>query len=69
MVRSIATQEMLREAGLKRPVFRPFQEVVDVMKQDPGATKKKLTTLVKAKVQATDNAARLAHSVVLEVQL
>ena len=41
MVRSLATQEMLRESGLKRLAFRPFQEVVDVMKQDLGTTKKK----------------------------
>ena len=46
MVRSIATQEMLREAELKIPAFRPFQEVVYAMKQDPGASKKKLTTLL-----------------------
>ena len=38
------------------------------MKQDPGTTKKKLTTLVKAKVQVEDNAAQPAHSVGLEVQ-
>ena len=70
MVRSIATQETPRKAELKRPAFRSFQEMVDVMKQDPaaGATKKKLTTLVKVKVQAADNAARVAHSVGLEVQ-
>ena len=67
MVRSLATQETLRESGLKRPTFQPFQEVVDVMKQDPGATKK-IITLVKAKVQAAENAAQLAHSARLEVQ-
>ena len=62
MVRSLATQETLRESGLKRPAL----EVVDVMKQDLGATEKKITTLVKAMVQAEDNAARLAHSAGLE---
>ena len=67
-VRSIATQETLREAAQRRPAYRPFQEVVDVMKEDPGATKKKITTQVKAKVQAADNAARLAHSAGLTVQ-
>ena len=65
-MRSIATQETLREAAQRRPVYRP--EVVDVMKEDPGATKKKITTQVKAKVQAADNAARLAHSAGLTVQ-
>ena len=34
-VRSIATQETLREAAQRRPAYRPFQEVVDVMKEDP----------------------------------
>jgi hypothetical protein len=68
MVRSIATQETLREAGMRRPAFHPFQEVVNVMRDDPGATKKKLTTQVKAKVQEADNAVRLAHSASLTVQ-
>ena len=40
MVRSRATKETLRESGLKRLAIWPFQEVVDVMKQDSGATKK-----------------------------
>ena len=68
VVRSIATQEILKEAKLKRPAFRPFQEVVDVMKDDPGATRKRITTQVKAKVQVADNKARLAHSAGLCVQ-
>ena len=53
---------------MRRPAFHPFQEVVNVMRDDPGATKKKLTTQVKAKVQEADNAARLAHSASLTVQ-
>ena len=68
VVRFIATQETLKEAKLKRPAFRPFQEVVEVMKDDPGATRKRITTQVKAKVQAADNEARLAHSAGLSVQ-
>ena len=68
VVRSIATQETLKEAKLKRPVFRPFQEVVEAMKDDPGATRKRITTQVKAKVQAADNEARLAHGAGLSVQ-
>ena len=68
MVRSRATKETLKESVLKRLAFWQFQEVVDVMKQDPGATKKEVITLVKAKVQAADNAARLSHSAGLEVQ-
>ena len=68
VVRSIATQETLREAKLQRPAFRPFQEVVNVMKEDPGATRKKITTHVKAKVQAADNEARLTHCAGLKVQ-
>ena len=66
-MRSIATQETLREAAQRRPAYRPFQEVANMMKEDPGATKK-ITTQVKAKVQAADNAARLAHSAGLTVQ-
>ena len=56
MVRSIATQEAQRETRLKRPALCPFPEAVH-----PGAMKK-ITTLVKAKVKAADNANWLAHS-------
>ena len=67
-MRSIATQETLKEAKLKRPAFHPFQEVVEAMKDDPGATRKRITIQVKAKVQAADNEARLAHGAGLSVQ-
>ena len=68
VVRSFATQETLRESNLQRPVFRPFQEVVSVMKEDPGASKKNITSRVKAKIQTEDNKARHAHTVSLPIQ-
>ena len=60
---------MLQGLLFAAPAFRPFQEVVDVMKEDPGATRKKITTHVKAKVQAADNEARLTHCAGLKVQV
>jgi len=60
-IREIATRETTRESTLQRLSFHPFREVVSVMVEDPGATKKQVTTSVKAKVQAADNEARLSH--------
>ena len=67
-IRAIATQDTLHESQLQRPSFRPHQEVVNVMKEDPGASKKKVISQVKAKIQAEDTAARLDHTTSLQVQ-
>ena len=67
-VRAIATQITLRESQLQCALFRPYQEVVGVMKEDPGAPRKKVVSHVKAKIQAEDTASRLAHTTSLPVQ-
>ena len=67
-VRAIATQDTLHEAKLQRVLFRPHQEVVEVMKEDPGASRKHVVSRVKARIQAEDTAARLAHTTRLPVQ-
>ena len=53
-VQAIATQDTLREANLRRALFRPHQEVVEVMREDPGASRKCVVSRVKAKIQAED---------------
>lgn len=58
-IREIAIRETTRESTLQRLSYCPFQEVVSVMEEDPGATKKKVTTRVKAKMQVADNEACL----------
>ena len=47
-VRDIATQETLQEPQQKRPTFQPYTQVVEVMKEDPGANRRTITRKVKA---------------------
>ena len=65
---AIASQDTLHEAKLQRVLFRPHPEVVEVMKEDPGASRKHVISRVKARIQAEDTAARLAHTTRLPVQ-
>ena len=67
-IRAIATQETLHEAKLQRVLFRPHQEVVEVMKEDPSTSRKRVVSQVKARIQAEDMAARPAHTTSLPVQ-
>ena len=67
-VRAIATQDTLHEAKLQRVLFQPHQEVVEVMKEDPGASRKHVVSRVKARIQDEDTAARLAYTTRLPVQ-
>ncbi len=67
-VRAIAPQNTLHELQLHRALFRPHQEVVGVMKEDPSASKKWVIAQVKAKIYSEDTAARLAHTTSLTVQ-
>ena len=68
MVRAIASQETRKEATQQRPIFKPFQEVIQAMKDDPGASSKQLSTRAKKQVEAADTEARLTHSTSLVVQ-
>ena len=68
MVRAIASRETRREATQQRPIFKPFQEVIQAMKDDPGASSKQLSTRAKKQVEAADTEARLTHSTSLVVQ-
>ena len=67
-VRCIATTETLREQRQTKAPFKPFQTVVDAMKDDPGASKAATTMKAKARVQAADTASRLSHTSGLVVQ-
>ena len=68
MVRAIASQETRKEATQQRPTFKPFQEVIQAMKDNPGASSKQLSTRAKKQVEAADTEARLSHSMDLVVQ-
>ena len=65
---AIATKNTLHELQLHCALFRPHQEVVGVMKEDPGASKKWVIAQVKAKIHSEATAARLAHTTSLTVQ-
>ena len=68
VVRSIATEETKKESKLEQSVFRPFAKVVEVLKEDPGITKREMTDQAKKKVEAMDNEARLSHCTSLTAQ-
>ena len=67
-VRAITTLDILLEASLQRILFRPHQEVVEVMKENPGASSNCVVSQVKANIQAVDTTALLAHTTSLPVQ-
>ena len=60
-VRAIATLDTLQEASLQHILFQPHQEVVKVMRENPGASRKCVVSQVKANIQTVDTAALLAH--------
>ena len=68
LVRHLATRRTLEEEQAVRPVFKPHQEVVAVMKEDPGATRKLTTSRVKSKIFNDDVRKRIKHSAGLQRQ-
>ena len=68
LVRAIASQETRKEANQQRPAFKPYQEVIKAMQDDPGASAKQLSTRAKKQVEAGDTETRLSHSTSLAVQ-
>ena len=54
MVRGIAMQKTLQERHQKRPAFHPYTQVVEAMKEDPGANRRTIMKKAKARVQAED---------------
>ena len=68
LVRAIASQETRKESTQQSPTLKPFQEVIQAMKDDPGASSKQLSTWAKKQVEASDTKAHLIHSTSLAVQ-
>jgi potassium voltage-gated channel Eag-related subfamily H protein 8 len=62
VVRAIAGQETRKEASQQRPTFKPYQIVVKVMKEDPGASARKVRNQAKSTVEEEETVARLSHS-------
>ena len=67
-IRFLATQKTQAEATAKRQVFKPFQEVVQVMKEDPGANRKAIASRAKKTMEEKDTFVRVEHCRSLMVQ-
>ena len=68
VVRHLASQQTLAEASAERQAFKPFQQVVEVMQVDPGATRKALVAQAKDRVAQVDASTRLEQCRSLAVQ-
>ena len=67
-VRLIASRQTVAEDKSTRAAFKPHQEVVKVMREDPGASRRQLIKRVKQSVTATDDSRRLEDIQKLSVQ-
>ena len=67
-VRLIASRKTTAERSAKRITFKPYQEVVEVMQEDPGASRPQLTRAVKRRVTTADNKEQLENCRKLVVQ-
>ena len=54
LVWHLASQKKLAEASAVRQNFRPYQQVVKVLKEDPGANRKVIVARVKRAVVEAD---------------
>ena len=68
LVRHMATQQTLAEASARRQAFKPFQQVVEVMQEDPGASRKTLAAQAKGRVAEVDASVHLEQCRTLSVQ-
>ena len=68
LVRHLASQKTLTEASAVRQDFKPYQQVVEVMQEDPGVNRKTLIAKVKNVVVETDTQNHLQQCSSLAVQ-
>ena len=61
-VRHLASSLTRREREKQREAFQPYREVVDVLKEEPGASRKAITRKVKDVIQKREDEAKLEHS-------
>ena len=64
----LASSLTRREREKQREAFRPYREVVEVLKEEPGAPRKAITRKVKDTIQKQEDEAKLEHSRNLQVQ-
>ena len=59
-IRYLAMHKAQAGASAKRQVFKPLQEVVQVMKEDPGANRKAITSRANKTLEKKDTFAQEA---------
>ena len=67
-IRLLSSRKTMNEVKSTRAVFKPHQEVVEVMKEDPGASRKQLIRKSKQRINDADSTQRLEESRKLPVQ-
>ena len=68
LVRHLTTWDTLAEASAQRKSFKPYQQVVEATRADPGANRKATAALAKEMVVERDTQTRLDHCRNLPVQ-
>ena len=69
LVHHLASQKTFAEASAQKQVFKPFQQVVEVMQENPEASRKILATQANDKVTQMDSSSCLQHCRSLTVQV
>ena len=67
-VRFLASRQTQAEATAKRAAFKPHQQVVEVMQEDPGVSRKELIKRCKEKIAAVDTTARIERCTSLQLR-
>ena len=62
LIRHLATRSTIAEEKAKRPVFKPHQEVITVIKEDPEVSRKQTLARIKSKVFHQDTKNHAEHS-------
>ena len=68
LVHHLASQKTPAEASAVRQSFRPYQQVVEVLREDPGANRKAVVAQVKRAVVQADTQVHLEQCRSLVVQ-
>ena len=68
LIRHLVSQQTLVEASAQWQAFKPFQWVVELMQEDPGASRKTLAARAKGRVAEVDTSVHFERCKALPVQ-
>ena len=68
LIRHLVSQQTLVKASAQWQAFKPFQWVVELMQEDPGASRKTLAARAKGRVAEVDTSVHLERCKALPVQ-